>query len=353
MVVSRIGLGCGNFGTRIDTSATRAVVEAALEAGITFFDTSNSYGRGASESLLGAALGPHRKRVVIATKFGSLASEAGGGARPEHLRSAAEASLRRLGTDWIDLYQMHRPDSDVPIADTLGALDDLVHAGKVRAIGCSNFSADQIAEARAASAAGGIASFAAVQNGLSLINRGAEREVLPACERLGLAFIPHRPLASGLLTGKYRLRAAAPKGARISDMMRAHRREILTENHLAVIERLSAFAQERGHTLLELSLSWLATRPAIASIIAGACTPEQVRANVAATRWTLTGEDLIALDRIADRALAIDGAPSRRPRPSRLSLDRWIDAVVDLHGLIIRSVLNRSPWSRPPRDHAR
>jgi aryl-alcohol dehydrogenase-like predicted oxidoreductase len=293
--VSAVGLGCNNFGTRIDEAATREVVAAALDAGIQFFDTADTYGKGLSEEYLGRALGARRGEVVIATKFGSKMDEERKGARPEYVLRAAEDSLRHLGTDYIDLYQIHRPDPEVPIADTLAALDELVRAGKVREIGCSNFSADQLREAEAA--ARGRARFVSVQNEYSLLHRDPEAEVLPECERQGLAFLPYFPLASGLLTGKYRRGHAPPQGTRITGG--GWRSDVLTDENLERVEGLVAFAESRGHTLLELAFSWLLARPAVASVIAGATSPAQVRGNAGAAGWRLTDADLAAVDEIA------------------------------------------------------
>lgn len=290
--VSVVGLGCNNFGTRIDEAATVEVVGAALDAGIDFFDTADVYGRGKSEEYLGRALGGRRGAVVIATKFGSTMDEQRRGARPEYVRRAAEDSLRRLGTDYIDLYQIHRPDPEVPIADTLGALDELVRAGEVREIGCSNFSADQLREAEAAARGG--ARFASVQNEYSLLHRHPEPETLPECERQGLAFLPYFPLASGLLTGKYRRGREAPQGTRITEG--GWRSDVLTDENLERVEGLVAFAEGRGHTLLELAFSWLLARPSVASVIAGATSPAQVRGNAAAVGWRLTGAELAEVD---------------------------------------------------------
>jgi aryl-alcohol dehydrogenase-like predicted oxidoreductase len=211
---STVGIGCNNFGWRLGEAATAEVVGASLEAGISFFDTADSYGNTNSEEYLGRALGSRRDEVVIATKFGSRIDEERQGARPEYVRQAAEDSLRRLGTDRIDLYQLHKPDPEVPISETLGALDDLVRAGKVREIGCSNFSADQLREAEDA-VSGGSARFVSVQNEYSIMHREPEHEVIPECERLDLALIPYFPLASGLLTGKYRKGQPLPEGTRL------------------------------------------------------------------------------------------------------------------------------------------
>jgi aryl-alcohol dehydrogenase-like predicted oxidoreductase len=295
--VSAVGLGCNNFGRRLDAQATSAVVDAALEAGITFFDTADVYGNTKSEEYLGRALGRRRGDVVIATKFGSRIDEQRRGARPEYVHRAVDDSLRRLGTDRIDLYQLHWPDPEMPIGETLGALDELVRAGKVRRIGCSNFSAEQLREAEDA-APEGAARFVSVQNEYSLLHREPEAEVLLECERLRIAFIPYFPLANGLLTGKYRRDEDAPAGSRL-DSARGER--LLTEENLAVVERLIEFSESRGRTVLELAFSWLLTRPAVASVIAGATSAEQARGNAAAAGWRLTDEELNEVDSIVTR----------------------------------------------------
>ncbi|MFO7573411.1 MAG: aldo/keto reductase [Gaiellaceae bacterium] len=285
--VSRVGLGCNNFGSRIDLEATRHVVEAALDAGITFFDTAEVYGnRGGSERMLGEILEGRRDRVVIATKFG-WEPDRGRGA-PEHVRSAIEGSLERLRTDHVDLYYLHKPDPDTPIAETLGALDELVRAGTVRAIGCSNFSAAQLAEANTTARELGTAPFVALQNEYSLLKRGDDADVLPLCCKAGVGYVPYFPLASGLLTGKYRRGGEPAEGTRMFG-------RTIEDDHLARVEALSAFAEERGRSLLELAFGSLASTPGIASIIAGATKPEQVRANAAAADWRLSADDLAGL----------------------------------------------------------
>ena len=293
--VSVVGLGCNNFGWRLDAAGTKKVVDAALDAGIDFFDTADIYGTGESEEYLGRALGRRRSEIVLATKFGGKMDDQRKGAKPAYLRQALEDSLSRLGTDHVDLYQLHTPDPEIPIADTLGALDELVKAGKVREIGCSNFSADQLREAEAA-VEPGAARFVSVQNEYSLFHREPEREVLAACERLGLAFIPFFPLASGILTGKYRKGRPRPEGTRIKPGSRFEK--LLTDENLDRIEKLVAFAESRGHTLLDLAFSWLLAHPVVASVIAGAMSPEQVRTNAAAAGWRLTEEEMAEIDRI-------------------------------------------------------
>lgn len=293
--VTVVGLGCNNFGSRLNAEETARVVHATLDAGINFFDTADIYGKTQSEVYLGQALAGRRDEVVIATKFGMEVDPERKGARPEYLRQAAEDSLRRLNIDCIDLYQLHRPDPEVPIADTLGALNELVQAGKVREIGCSNFSVEQLREAEAA-VGPGAAPFVSVQNEYSLFVRAPEQDgVLAECERKGLAFLPFFPLASGLLTGKYRLGAPVPPGTRLAEERYAGRR---SEENLAKVEALRRFAESRGHTLLELAISWLAVKPVITSVIAGATKPEQVQANAAAASWALTAADLEEIDRI-------------------------------------------------------
>lgn len=294
--VSAIGLGCNNFGWRIDAAASRAVVHAALDAGINFFDTSDTYGKTKSEEFLGRALGARRSSVIIATKFGSEIDPAHKGARPEYVHQACEDSLRRLGTEYIDLYQLHRPDPTVPIADTLGAMNELVRAGKVRQIGCSNFTAALLREAEAAGDQPGAAHFVSVQNNYNMLERDDEANAIPECERLGIAYLPYFPLASGLLTGKIRKGKPVPAGTRIAEIEWMKKK--VTDRNLNIIEGLIAFAESRGHTILELAMSWLLRLPVFASVIAGATSPEQVRANAAASTWTLSPSDLAAIDGI-------------------------------------------------------
>src|SRR5829696_2821182 len=285
--VSVVGLGCNNFGRRLDSDSTSAVVDAALDVGITFFDTADVYGGTKSEEYLAHALGRRREDVVIATKFGSAVDEQRRGARPEYVRRAVDDSLLRLGTDRIDLYQLHTPDP----------LDELVNAGKVREIGCSNFSADQLREAEEATREGA-ARFASVQNEYSLLHREPEGDVLPECERLGIAFMPDFALDSGLHTGKYRQGEDAPARSR-QDSGRGER--LLTDRNLDVVERLIGFSESRGRTILELAFSWLLTRPAVASVIAGATSSEQARSNAAAAGWELSDAELAEVDSILTR----------------------------------------------------
>ena len=293
--VSSVGLGCNNFGRRVDLEGTRAVVGAALDEGVTFFDTADIYGGGGrSEELLGEVLGDRRDEVVLATKFGMDMGD-GGSARGSraYIRRAVEASLRRLRTDVIDVYWYHQPDGETPIAETLEALHELVRAGTVRAIGASNFSAEQIDEADAVAREHGLTRFVAIQNEYSLLVREAERDVLPTCERLGLGFVPYFPLASGLLSGKYRRGAAAPAGARL-----AGRTQIATDAQFELLDALERYARERGRSLLEVAIGALLARPVVSSVIAGATKPEQVRANAAAARWTPSPDDLAALENL-------------------------------------------------------
>jgi len=291
--VSIIGLGCNNFGWRLDYDRTVAVVDAALDAGINFLDTADIYGGTESEEFLGRALEGRRDRVVLATKFGMKVDEQRQGAKPDYARRACEDSLRRLRTDRIDLYQLHQPDPSTPIADTLGALDELVRSGKVREIGCSNFSVEQLREAKAAAGQG--ARFVSVQNEYSLLHREPERGVLAECEREGLAFLPFFPLAGGMLTGKYRSGQPLPEGTRLSKGSS----RFLNDKNLAIVEELANFAASRGHSLLELAFSWLLSHPPVASVIAGATSPEQVQANVKAAGWRLTPADLAEIDKLA------------------------------------------------------
>jgi aryl-alcohol dehydrogenase-like predicted oxidoreductase len=289
--VSVVGLGCNNFGRRVDLDATRAIVDAALAAGVTFFDTADSYGRGLSEEYVGEVLQARRERVVLATKFGMDMGDGKGprGSR-RYILDASEASLRRLRTDVIDLYWYHQPDGETPIGETLEALDELVRSGKVRAIGASNFDAAQLQEADHIARERGLAHFVAVQNEYSLLVRDAGREVLPACERLGLGFVPYFPLASGLLTGKYRGGERRPEGARLSG-----RDQIATVEQFALIARLERYADERGVSLTEVAIGALLARNVVSSVIAGATKPEQVRSNASAARWNPSQDDLAAL----------------------------------------------------------
>ena len=292
--VSVVGLGCNNFGWRIDAEASAKVIDTAIESGVTFFDTADRYGKGQSEDFLGRALGKRRDQIILATKFGMEMEKGQQGASPKYVLEAVDASLRRLRTDRIDLYQLHQPDPKTPITDTLGALDELVRAGKVREIGCSNFSVAQIREATDASQ--GRAQFVSVQNEFSLFHREPETNgVLPECERRRLAFLPYFPLASGLLTGKYREGKKLPEGSRAADGWGP---KVFTEQNLAIVELLIEFAESKGHTILELAFSWLLSHKPVASVIAGASKPEQVRANAKAADWQLAADDLAQIDAI-------------------------------------------------------
>ena len=290
--VSLIGIGCNNFGWRTDAAGTAAVVDAALGAGINFFDTADVYGGGQSEEFLGAALKGRRAKAIIATKFGIKMGEGKEGARAQYVRDALDASLQRLQTDVIDLYQIHRPDPNTPIAETVLALNDAVKAGKVREIGCSNFSVEQM---RAANSTSGPKHFASVQNEYSLMKRQPEADVLPECARTGVAFLPYFPLANGLLTGKYRKGSPFPESSRAKD---AFGPKVFTDENLERAEALMAFARSRGHSLLDLAFSWLAARPEVSSVIAGAKSAEQVRANSAAATWKLTAADMAEVDNL-------------------------------------------------------
>lgn len=301
--VSVVGLGCNNFGRRIDADATQRVVDAALEHGVTLFDTADVYGgEGRSEQLLGRALGRRRDEVVLATKFGMPLDEDRRGAHPDYVRRACEDSLRRLGTDHIDLYQLHAPDPEVPIAETLGALDELVRVGKIREIGNSNFDGEQIDEAAGAAREAGTAGFVVAQNRWSALSRRIEEDVVPAAERQGLRILPYFPLASGLLTGKYRPGQDPDPSWRIAGMPEDRRQQLLDEQRLARVAALEEVAAARGHTLLELAVGWLASQPVVASVIAGATRPEQVAANVAAADWRLDDDALAAVDAVTGRA---------------------------------------------------
>ena len=301
--VTVVGVGCNNFGMRIDEAQTKEVVDAAFERGINFFDTADMYANGRSEELLGELLAGRRARVIIATKFGQHMPGQGKGARPEYVRLACDASLRRLRTDYIDLYQLHLPDPDVPIAETLGALDELVKSGKVRQIGCSNFSTPQLRESHAASLhRPGSARFVSVQNEYSLLHREPEQGALEECERLGMAFLPFFPLKSGLLTGKYRKGQPIPENTRVAKYERY--RKLLTEENLAKVEALIEYAESRGHSILELAFSWLLAHRPVASVIAGASSAQQLRSNADAASWPLSAAELREIDTLLRRETA-------------------------------------------------
>lgn len=289
---SVVGLGCNQFGGRVDLEGTRAVLDAAISHGITFLDTADRYGNTHSEEFIGEVLKSRRNEVVLATKFGLDVGDGWTGPRgaPEYIRHAVDNSLRRLQTDVIDLYWYHRPDGVTPIGDTLAGLDELIRAGKVRAIGASNFSAGQIREAERTAQERGLTRFTAIQNEYSLLHREPESAVLPLCEQLQLAFIPYYPLASGLLTGKYRRGHAGPEGARLSA-----REQIATDAQWRIVEALARYAEERRMPLTDVAIGALLTQPAVASVITGATRPEQLATNAAAASWKPSAEDLEAL----------------------------------------------------------
>jgi aryl-alcohol dehydrogenase-like predicted oxidoreductase len=306
LAVSVVGLGCNNFGGRTDADRSATVIHAALDAGINLFDTADTYGGGRSEEIIGQTLksAGRRDEVVIATKFGSDTSGANGpdwvarGGR-RYIYRAVEASLRRLQTDWIDLYQIHTPDPATPIEETLSALDEVVRAGKVRYLGHSNFSGWQVADAAWTAQVHHLTPFISAQNEYSLLKRGIEDEVIPACRRFGLGMLPYFPLASGLLSGKYRRGRPAPEGTRLAGPARADR---LANAPWDIIEALEKYAAERGRSLLDIAIGGLAAQPTVASVIAGATRPEQIAANVAAGGWRPSTEDLQELDVLTGRA---------------------------------------------------
>jgi aryl-alcohol dehydrogenase-like predicted oxidoreductase len=296
--VSVVGLGGNNFGGRIDFEATNRVVHKAIDLGINLIDTADSYGnKGGSEEWLGKILGEKRNQIVLATKFGLPVDGETGGASRGYIMRAVEANLKRLRTDWIDLYQLHRPDPQTPIEETLRALDDLVRQGKVRFIGCSNLSAQQVAEAQGTAGRHGLTSFVSCQDEYSLLVRDVERELVPTAKRLGMGLLPYFPLASGLLTGKYKRGAPLLPGSRLSKNAR-HAQRFTSERNWRIVGELETFAARRGHTLLELAFSWLLRDGVVASVIAGATSPQQVEQNVNAAGWKLSAEDLAEIDRI-------------------------------------------------------
>jgi len=297
--VSIVGLGANNFGGRTDFEASRRVVTRALDLGITLIDTADIYGdKGGSEDHLGKILGARRKDIVLATKFGMSMGAAGSGASRRYITQAVEASLKRLNTDWIDLYQVRRPDPRTPIEETLRALDELIKSGKVRFIGCSNFSAAQLEEAVGTSQRHHIASFITCQDEYNLLERGLEKNLLPPMLRHGLGLLPYFPLASGLLTGKYKQDAPFPPGTRLAGNVPRGSDAFVNARNWGIVDALADFAGKRGHTLLELAMSWLASRPYVPSIIAGATKPEQIEQNIAAVGWALSDADLAEIDRI-------------------------------------------------------
>jgi aryl-alcohol dehydrogenase-like predicted oxidoreductase len=298
--VSVAGLGCNNFGMRIDEDASKAVVDAALDAGVNHFDTAEMYGGGLSEEFLGRALGARRDDAIITTKFGGRRGEDGvAPGSAANMRRALEVSLTRLDTDHIDLYLLHVPDESTPIFETLTALNEAVDQGKVREIGCSNFTAAMLDDAAKVAADNGLRPFVNAQNNYSLLERGIEDDALPAIERLGMTLMPYFPLASGVLTGKYTRGEAAPEGTRLAawgDRAGA----MMSDDRMEIVERLDQYARDHGHTLPELALSGLAGCPAVASVIAGATSPEQVRANAAATSaWKLSDTERAEVSELA------------------------------------------------------
>ena len=303
IAVSVVGLGCNNFGA-MPVDRSRRVIDKAIELGVTLFDTADVYGnRGGSESQLGEILGPRRKDIVLATKFAMPMDDAGAksGASAAYIRQACEDSLQRLKTDWIDLYQQHRPDPKTPIEETLRALDDLVKTGKVRAIGCSNMPADELETAHAASRKLGVASYVTAQDEYSLLVRSVEQALVPTLEKEGMGLLPYFPLASGLLTGKYEEGKAIPANTRYARMGRFGERYMTPENWRTVGE-LTSFAKARGHTLLELAFAWLIAHPSLSSVIAGATRPEQVEQNVKAAAWKLSPAELSEVNRLTAKA---------------------------------------------------
>lgn len=296
--VSVVGLGCNNFGMRIDADQTRRVVDAAIEHGINYFDTAESYGQGRSEELLGQALGARRSEVIVASKWGHTVSldEGERGGDPKQIRRRLDASLERLGTEYIDHYQLHRPDPSTPHEETLGCLAELREEGKIREIGCTHFSADDLASSHAAADAIGVAPYPSIQNYYSLLTRTPETDgVFETCERLGVAFVPYFPLESGLLTGKYRLGEPRPEGSRL-EAWGDRSGAFIDDDKLATVERLIAWASERGLSLLDIALGWHTSHPLVASVIAGATRPEQVEANVAAAATSLSADDRAEID---------------------------------------------------------
>ena len=299
--VSTVGLGCNNFGMKLDEAGTKAVLDAAFDAGITLFDTADMYGgRGGSETHMGAVMGERRKEIVLATKFGWEMDDAGkkGGGSRKWIMEAVEDSLRRLRTDWIDLYQLHKPDPLTPIDETLRALDDLVSSGKVRYIGCSNLPAWQMVEAHFEAELANVGGFVSAQEEYNVLNRAIEKDVLPAARKYGFGLLPYFPLASGLLTGKYK-REAMPEGGRLTANPQFAGRDYVNDANWVKVEQMEAYAAERGHSLLELAFGWLLAEPATASVIAGATRPEQIASNVNAAGWTMTPEEKAAIDAIA------------------------------------------------------
>jgi aryl-alcohol dehydrogenase-like predicted oxidoreductase len=301
--VSVVGLGCNNFGMRIDTEQTRAVVAKALDEGINLFDTADIYGnRGGSETMLGKALGPRRHEVIVASKFGMAMGDGPfmkGGSR-RYIMAACEASLKRLNTDYMDLYQIHFPDPETPQEETLSALNDLVRAGKVRYLGSSNFSGVQVADTAWIAKTKGYAPHISAQNQYNLLDRRIEKDLTPACAQFGVGILPYFPLASGFLTGKYKRGEEPSKDTRLGAMSQMAK-GALTDSNFAMLDKLTEFSRSHGHSVLELAIGWLASMPAVSSVISGATKPEQVTANVKGGDWKLTAEELAEVDKIAKR----------------------------------------------------
>jgi aryl-alcohol dehydrogenase-like predicted oxidoreductase len=300
--VSAVGLGCNNFGRRCSEEETRAVVHKALDLGVTMFDTADIYSAGVSEEFLGKALGARRKEIVLATKFGMpmQKGEYEGGASRRYIMLAVEASLRRLGTDYIDLYQLHFPDAKTPIEETLSALDALVRAGKVRYVGSSNYNGWQLADAAWIAKTKGFAPYVSAQNNYNLLDRRIERELMPAADHFGVGIIPYFPLASGLLTGKYKRGAPVPNDSRAAANPDAAKR-MLSDENFAMVEKLEDFARSRGKGILDIAVNWLLGQKTVASVIAGATKPEQVEANVAAGSWAMPRGDWDEINKLTFR----------------------------------------------------
>jgi len=306
--VSVVGLGCNNFGRRIDAAAAQTVVDKAIELGVTLFDTADIYGgnredgeSGRSEQYLGAALKSHRRDAIIATKFAGPMGEGAlwSGASRRYIFEAVDASLTRLGTDYIDLYQVHFPDAKTPIEETMRALDDVVRTGKVRYIGCSNFTSWGVVESQWIARTEHSTPFVSAQNQYNLLDRRIERELMPACEKYGLGILPYFPLASGFLSGKYRLGAPAPEGTRLAGPMGER---MLTESNYATLQKLEAFAEQRGRPMIDLAVGWLASHPVVSSVIAGATKPEQIEQNVRAAEWKLSREEMAEVNALSKRS---------------------------------------------------
>jgi aryl-alcohol dehydrogenase-like predicted oxidoreductase len=298
--VTVVGVGSNNFGRQLSAGLTRQVIHAALDEGVNFFDTADTYGNPAttSETLIGEILRPHRDEVIIATKFGRFLDEEHHGAKPAYVRSATEASLRRLQTDYIDLMQLHIPDPDTPIADTLGALAELLEEGKIREIGISNFDVQQLREASEAAQQKGTPHFVSTQAKCSMLDRHEAADILAECEDTGMRLLPFQPLYNGLLTGRYRPGEPVPSGSRIGTKSKEAQATIMSSANMAIVAALTEYAEAAGHTLLELAIGWLLAQPAVASVIAGVSSPAQIVSNVAATGWELTKSELNDVEKL-------------------------------------------------------